>query len=328
MQASKKYSRLQLLSATLILVGNQVANAAEVAVWQHNPIPIQLKTGVERRIDFPEPIVEIDAPQELAQQSRILLKPDGKLFWLPNADIEKTRIMVTSATGNIYLFDVTANTEGREDILQIVDPAINGGYVPSSNSNVPQTITSDSEGGDSIPAMAATSAPINARPEDNLPLGLPDFLKTNHATTATASSRSTNTTGGSESVAADIGYIEMARFAMSHFTGPERLIPDYPASQVGVKPITRPWLRLLGHRVRTKPLAQWQMNGKFVTAIAVRNQDHTPINWDPRALRGNFEFSAALHSAIAPAGRIGDESLWVVISSVPFNQAVGVEGQP
>ena len=315
------------ISCALLMIVLPLASAAEVVVWQDNPINIALKTGVERRIDFPEPVVEIDAPQTLTDNSRILLKPDGKLFWLPNADFDKTRIMVTSITGSIYLFDVTANAEGREDMMQVIDPAINGHVISATHlANATQTDTV----ADSTPANAAMAAPIKERPAvDTLPPGLPDFLKTNHATTATASSRASapdpSQTGQTTQ---DIGYIEMARFAMAHYTGPARLIPSYPASRIGVKPITKPWLRVMGHRIRAKPLGQWQMSGKYVTAIVVRNQDRTPLSWDPRALRGDFEFASALHSVIAPAGHIGDESLWVVVSARPFNEAVGLERQP
>ena len=47
-----------------------------------------------------------------------------------------------------------------------------------------------------------------------------------------------------------------------------------------------------------------------------------PLEFDPRAIRGNFVYSATMNPLIQPKGVVGDEALLVVISTKPFREAI------
>ncbi|HPR07834.1 MAG TPA: DUF3438 family protein, partial [Denitromonas sp.] len=93
--------------------------------WQGDPIPIALKVGIERRIDFPEPIAEIHVPREVEQRSRLVLTPAGHLHWTAQAPFASTRILATSVSGSLYQLDVTAQGDGvAERRIVLTDPVL------------------------------------------------------------------------------------------------------------------------------------------------------------------------------------------------------------
>lgn len=79
---------------------------AAQAVWQGNPIPVALKVDAERRIDFPEPIADLDIPQTVARPSRIVLSPTGQLHWLAREPFAPVRVLATAVGGTLYQLDV------------------------------------------------------------------------------------------------------------------------------------------------------------------------------------------------------------------------------
>lgn len=93
--------------------------------WQGDPIPIALKVGTERRIDFPEPIAEINVPREVEQRSRLVLTPAGHLHWTAQAPFASTRILATSVSGSLYQLDVSARADGEaEGRIVLTDPVL------------------------------------------------------------------------------------------------------------------------------------------------------------------------------------------------------------
>ena len=282
---------------------------AESVLWQGNPLPVTVKVGGERRVDFPEPIVDLNVPSHANSLSDILLTPEGRLFWKAQAAFAATRVKAISVTGTLYLLDVSASEMGSVDALSIIDPITIGGNIPSNGSaNLPLGVS---------PAM---NPAVN--PAAEMPAGMPSFLKKNHTNTpsVTSSTRGTPSTSGAGGTSVDL--ISLSRFALAHFTGPSRLIPTLNANRISIKKTPQHWLRVIGGRLSIRPLAQWQAGGYYVTAVYVRNLSPRYADFDPRAIRGQFTFVAVLQSRLQPTGQLGDEGLWALVSTLPFDQAV------
>lgn len=272
--------------AALAVIPATVSPQALETVWQGNPIAVPLKVNYERRIDFPEPIADLDVPQTVEKNSRIVLTPTGQLHWTARAPFDAVRVLATSVSGTLYQLDISARAEGDAPHRLILrDPL------------VPAAIR---------PATSMSSDPTHL---DRVARALvPDFLKVDPSRRGRSGPPS---------------YATLARFALAHYHGPERLIPPLEAHRVPVRPIeTREWLRVQAAALEVRPLAQWQSGALYVTALGVYNRSAHPITFDPRALRGELAFVAALHPTLAPMGSGHQGTVWAVVTPQPFNRVV------
>ena len=269
--------------------GPTAPTATAQALWQGSPIPLRLKVGAERRIDFPEPIADIDIPNTVGRQSRIVLSPTGQLHWLAREPFAAVRVLATAVSGTLYQFDAEAHTDGdTPDPLVLRDPILDA--TADAKANAPT---------DQARLEAAAGALI------------PAFLQQG----AGAS--------GAAGATARPDYATLTRFALAHYSGPARLIPKLDATRVDVRPIAvRDWVRLPATGLAITPLRQWKVNNLHVTAVGVYNGSDTAIPFEPKALRGRLLFAAALHPTVAPKGSGHNGSVWAVITEQPFNQAV------
>ncbi len=256
------------------------------AVWQGNPIPVALKVDAERRIDFPESIADIDIPQTVARQSRVVLSPTGQLHWLAREPFAPVRVLATAVGGTLYQLDVSAQAEGAApERLTLHDPVLEA--TADAKANAPT---------DQARLEAAAGALI------------PDFLQP-------------GAPGAKGQGRAD--YAALARFALAHYTGPARLIPKLDATPVAVRPFdVRDWVRLPVAGLTIRPLQQWKAGNLHVTALGVYNGGSMAIPFEPKALRGRLLFAAALHPTLEPAGSGHNGTVWAVVTAQPFNQAV------
>ena len=79
--------------------------------WQKVPIELPLIVGEEQRIEFPA-AVKVGVPGSIQPLIRTQ-SVNGAVYLLANAPFDSSRLMVREIeTGRIYLFDVTAATEG------------------------------------------------------------------------------------------------------------------------------------------------------------------------------------------------------------------------
>ncbi len=105
---------LMLLVLAPILA--QAANPAHSpvhVVWNKTPIQVTLPINTERLIEFPAPITELSVPPAIdAPASRIMLTPDGRLYWLAHQGWERQRVIAQAADGYLYLLDVAADENG------------------------------------------------------------------------------------------------------------------------------------------------------------------------------------------------------------------------
>lgn len=252
-------------------------------VWQGHPVAVPLKVNRERRIDFPEPITDMDVPQAVERDSRIVLTPTGQVYWTARAPFAAVRVLATSISGALYQLDVSARTEGEApDPLILRDPVLDAA------------------------ANKTLARSDRARREQAAHALVPDFLK-----------------DPGRSRSGRPHYAALARFALAHYTGPRRLIPPLDASRVPVQPIeARAWLRVQAAALAVRPLAQWQSGELYVTAVSVTNRSAHRVTFDPRALRGELAFVAALHPILAPAGSGHQGTVWAVVTQQPFNRVV------
>lgn len=95
------------------------------AIWQNNPIPTPLLVGQERRIDFPEPIADLEVPKDVEGQSQIILAPTGTLHWTARTPFAPVRVLATSVSGTLYQLQVEAGRDGAiPGPLVITDPVL------------------------------------------------------------------------------------------------------------------------------------------------------------------------------------------------------------
>lgn len=84
----------------------------------------------------------------------------------------------------------------------------------------------------------------------------------------------------------------------------------------------RALLRVQSADLAVRPLAQWKIDPYYVTAVGVYNRSAFEVPFEPRALRGELRFAAALHPALGPAGGGHSGTVWIVVTDQPFNRAV------
>ncbi|RUM93760.1 MAG: hypothetical protein DSZ28_06700 [Thiothrix sp.] len=109
---------LSLLSSSIFADDTSVRHV----VWDKSPIQIVLPVGVEKRIEFPEPVVDILIPPNIADPiSRTQLTPDGRLYWLATKPWEVERIRVETVSGYFYLLDVQASDKAGEPNPLIIE---------------------------------------------------------------------------------------------------------------------------------------------------------------------------------------------------------------
>ncbi|MBK8168631.1 MAG: DUF3438 family protein [bacterium] len=266
--------------------GRETASPATRVPWRGDPLAVPLKVGAERRIDFPEPIVDLDVPAGLERQSRVVLAPGGQLYWTAKTPFEPARVLATSVGGTLYQLDVGARADiAPPERLVVTDPLL-----------------------DAAAAAGAAAPDERTRLERAAGALLPDFLKGAPA-------------GGGRAGRPD--YAALARFALAHYSGPARLIPKLDAAAVPVAPVdTRDWVRVQSAFLTVRPLRQWKAGDLYVTALGVTNRAAFEVPFDPLALRGDLTFAAALHPALGPAGSGHSGTVWVLVTRQPFNQAV------
>ena len=276
-----------LLIAAILLL--QLSTARNV-LWEGSPIQIETIPTAETQIIFPEKIIELDVSKRLEYGSDILLTPEGKLFWTPKSEMKQERIIAVSATGTLYIFDVDASTENEATpILTVIDPS-------AKHAKIGQTVS-------------PTQNNITQQPRQ-LPLDIPDFLVTN----------------GASKPITKANYPDMAKFAIAHYTGSKRMIPQMRnASKLSVSIIPARWIRTHSKAIHTRMVGAWMIDGHYVTAIYAQNKSGSRIAFDPMGFRGKYSFSATLNPNLEPKGSLGDETIWVFISDVPFQKSLTIK---
>ena len=261
--------RTLITTFALLLLSHSSLADQNTVVWTQDPINIVLSQGEESRINFPEPVSQLDVPDELEKLSKINLSSKGVLLWRIDESISNQRVYATSITGSVYILDVTTSEDIEPLSITIVDPLLQN--IEETETIVPEFLTSK-----------------NQSPK---PLAL--------------------------------SYVELARYALTHHIGPQRLIPD----DIRATPVDLPELDLtnfvrFNRGLSIRPLRQWKSSFYYVTTIQVINNGTSRYEFDPRALRGDFIFAATLNVVLEPTEADG-ETVWALVTNKPFELSVG-----
>ncbi|HID51076.1 MAG TPA: DUF3438 family protein [Anaerolineae bacterium] len=85
------------------------ADRSQTHIWDKTPIKIMLNVGNERRIEFPEGVIDIKVKSSINEVSRIMTAPgDERVYWTANQPFEESRVIVITASGYHYYLDVSA----------------------------------------------------------------------------------------------------------------------------------------------------------------------------------------------------------------------------
>lgn len=121
----------------------------------------------------------------------------------------------------------------------------------------------------------------------------------------------------SASPEATIDPVALTRFAAQQLYAPSRLLYDLPG--VVREPVrSRPVDLLRGGAVNATPLIAWRSGSLHLTAVSLRNVTATPIELDPRALRGEWLTATFQHNRLLAAGDEADLTVVYLVSLQPF----------
>lgn len=108
-----------------LVASKALASASHLNInWSDDPLAIELKKGVEQRIDFPEPIQDLQIPDEMNAVFKINLSAKGILHILVSENVKAQRLYATSSSGQVYILDLSANSEYAEKRISIADSSL------------------------------------------------------------------------------------------------------------------------------------------------------------------------------------------------------------
>lgn len=277
---------------------------ARQVVMSEKPIHMRLPKGREVIIKFPDTINHIKLMDDsIANAFSQFLTPDGVLYITANQPFSKTRFVCELVDGRLILLDMEGTELGPFDgDLTIVDSRRQQQGSPvhsvSPPTYQPQAIAAP-------PAAAATNQEENPYK--------PDFLKDGVAKTKEVIREGSSAPG----------FHHMVQFGFRHYVGPERLIGAKLGDPVKVsqKNVADNLVRMNGGKLSVKPLKQWRIGKQYLTVLLVNNLSFQRYEFDPRAIRGRWMFAAALYPVIEPQGSRMDQTLWALVSELPFDQA-------
>lgn len=282
-------SKIKLLIVASILSFFQ--SMAGQVFLSEKPILIGIPLDGEVIVKFPDSVTHTeilnDGDTSLFRQ---FLTPEGVLYLSTDKTFSDVRMVANLVSGKTVVMNIKSGVGPHGRNIEILNRKV----VKKSSQPVKQ----------------------KAKPERNP--NKPAFLRDKVAKTKRVNAKNTESNMA-------IGYAEMTRYAFRHFVGPSRLIGRKMGSTVKLsnKHLKR-FVRVWKNKISLRPLKQWKINNKFVTVLLINNTSERPIHFDPRALRGRIEFAAALHPTLSPQGTSRDRTLWAVITSIPFNQAIRI----
>lgn len=262
-----------------------VMASVQIKTFGKTPIKLELKPGHETILAFPDQVIDMQIKDAKTRSLLdVLWAPEGNIYLTPEGNFGKSRALFTLADGKVIVVYLYARPSG----------------VDTGEIHIKLAQKSQS-----------TALTPNAPPKDPMLANMPAFLQQQYGLT--------------EETRPTITYKTMTQFALRHFSGPKRLINnDIGATQIKMPQRIngRQLLRVWSDRLKLRGLAQWRIDDYFVSAVHADNKSGLKVQFDPRALRGQWEFVAALHPVLFPNGSRTDQTIWVFISKMPFKQAL------
>lgn len=125
------------------------------------------------------------------------------------------------------------------------------------------------------------------------------------------------------------GYVKLTRWAIQQLYAPQRLRSELPGvQQISLESNAVEIFRCGSGRpvacagaIAATPVAGWQTEHFFVTAIKLTNKLSQQIILDPRDLLGKWRTAAFVHNQLHATGYPGDTTVLIVVSDFPFTSA-------
>lgn len=281
---------MKILKATVISLAIITFNSFAGQVYlSEKPIKVGIPLNEEVIVKFPDAVTHTKVLHGAdTSKFRQFLTPDGVLYLSTDQEFDNIRMVAELVSGKIVVMDMRSEAGPHGRNIEIVKQS-----KPKKS--------------------PVKKAPVKRKKSKENP-NKPAFLKYKAAKTKSVVKDEAST---------ETSYVEMTQYAFRHFVGPSRLIgrPMGKSVKLSNKNINR-FVRGWKSKLSIKPLKQWRVNNKYITVLLVNNISNSPVNFDPRALRGRIEFAAALNPVISSQGSINDRTLWAVITSMPFNRAI------
>ncbi len=277
---------MKLLLASGLLSLSLSAMAIDM-VLNEKAVNVPLPVGKEIIVKFPQAVTHTEVIDGETDKLRQLLRPDGVLMLEAGEAFGEARLIATQLDGNIVVLDLDAQIGAiNHETINLVHQRLKK---PKPK----------------IPPKVKKTQVTEKNPYK------PDFLRDGASMTK------------SEQTTHNVGFKNMVQYGFRYFVAPRRLIGDVSAQSVNVnRQGLKHWVRVWGNQLSIKPLKQWKIHDRYLTVLLVNNLSNQAVAFDPRALRGRLVFAAALQPTLAPSGGLDDQTLWAVITAVPFNQAI------
>lgn len=262
----------------------------EHVVWDKTPIAFTVPTGQERMISFPEAVTLSNTNPALTTDKVTILADAGTLYIRAKQAFDPIRVEVKLlSSGQIILLDLSSSTSADDTPIEVVSQR-------DSHAVQSQRPLLFNGAGD----VGNTSTKVADPSSNELQL---------------AQSKPA------------VNYITLIRFALQQLYAPERLLTQTPAI-TRVPMYTRKSVILFsGASTNAFPLISWRGGDSYVTAILVKNTLPHRVVLDPRAILGNWQAATFYPSnALQPRGRTGDRTTVIVVSNLPFGQALQAMG--
>lgn len=292
---------LALLAATSVFW--QAGSWAKEAVLSEKPIEIRLPVGKEFIIKFPQAITHTNLlNQDSSDKLDTMITPQGVLYMTPAESFEKSRMVAELVDGRLVMLDVEASELGPFDSTLTI--------VEAPPEPTPQLLPQPVETTAGQPEMQPGQDGKNPARNPYKP----DFLVDDAVKTLDVAGDGRSSTPR---------FHDMVRYGFRHYVGPSRLIGDKMGKsvKVGKGEIGDRLIRMNAGKLKIKALRQWEIDGHYLTVLLVNNTSRQSVAFDPRALRGRFKFAAALYPVLEPSGSRFDQTLWAVITAVPFDKS-------
>lgn len=284
-------------------------------ILDEKSVDVPLPVGKEIIVKFPMAVSQTELLDGERDGLRQFLRPDGVLMLKASEAFGEARMIASMLDGNVVVLDLNAQVGAiNYETINLVEPkSLKKKQMPTINGVPMQEEKPVQRSAQSKTIVVQNDAQNTGNSEQNP--NKPAFLKPGAAMTKNAKKTT--------SADANVGFNEMVQYGFRHFVGPSRLIGKQSAKRVrvsrsGVSRLVRMW----GNSLSIKPLGQWKIGNQYVTVLLVNNTSSSPVAFDPRALRGRLMFAAALYPVIQPQGSVQDQTLWSVVTAVPFNKAI------
>lgn len=123
-----------------------------------------------------------------------------------------------------------------------------------------------------------------------------------------------------EEPVAEVDKVSLTRYAAQQLYAPRRLIKELQGVrqvQLDLRPVAGLYRNAL---IKAEPVGGWRSPDFFVTAVKLTNTGQSPIELDPRNLRGDWRTATFQHTRILAAGNEEDTTVVYLISDRRFEE--------